>query len=131
MKSPEFNTSPESNIPTWEELLVGVLARKLLPPSEPPPEGMIELDRRYFRTASGDALTVTYVRFEDDDAGTWGLGITPHGESPSKGYSLGIFPYEGQLRLIPDGSELPLASSAAEHLLQQVVTAVPLEDPPH
>jgi hypothetical protein len=128
VKSPEFNTSPENNVPTWEELLVGVLARKVTPPEDPNrPVAPAWTAFRRFRTARGDGLTISYAHHEGE-SGEWWLMISSLSEQANEGYGFEIVPHDGQLRIIPYESEIPLDPSAAEHLLQQVMMAVPTGD---
>jgi hypothetical protein len=130
---PERNTGPEYCVPTWEELLVGVLARKVMPPEDsnrPAPEDMYSA-KRAFRAANGDKLKVDHWHLANwgpyhGETVEWWLWFYTTDKPDKHSYILKLQPYEGELRLFQAGSVVPLDVAATEHLLGQIVTAEPL-----
>lgn len=130
----EYYKSPELKQPSWEELLVGVIVRKVMPeddPNRPADLAQVTSCHRYFRTADGEALTITgFISLPTGGPFVWSAAFQKPGTPENSGYSFQVLDNlgDGQLHLVPDGSELPLPSSAAEHLLGRIAGSTPLGD---
>lgn len=127
MTNPERNTSPEYNVPTWEELLLGVVARKALSPDDPnasptPAEGYFRVTKG-FRMPDGNNL-IAIGRSSGGVPTEWELVVFPSG-GHDEGYTLELRSHEGYPRLFDIDSEIPLEATVAEHFLGQLMLAEP------
>lgn len=152
MSSREHTPSPERRLPqwemdlSWEDLVVAVLERKVIPAG--PLAHLTEDDTHYddclrmFRTSNGDQLVawVIHDRRKDGEIenSVWSLAITPgeaasgNGVSPPSPYRFHIerrsdhpnTPYE----VNQVGSDIPLPSEAVEALLTTIVTMTPTSE---
>lgn len=119
----ERYNNPEQSIPSWEEILLAVIQRKVMPEDDPnrPPVDEITSCMRSFHMPNGNTLTALGL---NGPALEWGLTVTPSDSGID--FTVVLEPYRGELRLVPLGSEVPLDPSTAEYLGGQLAASPPL-----